>query len=154
MFSNVSFWVLFWAEILTTFWTSLGGPIDYHLPYPTTFSYVGEHALVWLAFVFIAHLALQPFERSPFSISFTSLTVALPTYALMGLFADIGASTLLYHLQAASSRGVTIWFDGTSPDHLLKSFLIERFTTWLVVFPVVFFVAYRSKGKQKALNQN
>jgi hypothetical protein len=39
MFSTVSFWTLFWAEVLTTFWASLGGPIDYTLPYPTRFSY-------------------------------------------------------------------------------------------------------------------
>lgn len=154
MFSTVPFWALFWVEILTTFWTSLGGPIDYRSPYPTTFSYVGEHTLVWMAFLFIAHLVLRRVGKSPFSIPFASLMVALPSYALIGLFADIGASTLLYRLQATSPRGVTIWFDGTNPDHLLRSFLIERLTTWVVVFPGVFVVAYAFKGRQKALNQN
>ena len=153
MFSTIGFWALFWAEILTTFWTSLGGPIDYHLPYPTRFSYLGEHALVWLAFAFLAHLALKQIGKSPFSTPFTSLGTALPSYALVGLFGELAASLLLYRLQAVSPRGVTIWVDPTNPHHVLQSFLIERLTTWVVAFPIVFFVACGFKGKHKALNQ-
>ena len=154
MFSTIGFWALFWAEILTTFWTSLGGPIDYHLPYPTRLSYLGEHALVWLAFVFIAHLALRPISKSPFSMTFVSLRTALPSYALVGLFSELGASLLLYRIQSGSPRGVTIWVDPTNPHHVLQSFLAERLTTWVVAFLVAFFTAYALKGKQKALNQS
>jgi hypothetical protein len=68
MFSTIGFWTLFWAELLTTFWTSLGGPIDYHMPYPSIFSYLGEHVIVWLAFVFIAHLTFSQAKKSPFSV--------------------------------------------------------------------------------------
>jgi hypothetical protein len=154
MFSTIGFWALFWAEILTTFWISLGGPIDYHLPYPTRFSYLGEHALVWLAFVFIAHLALRPISESPFSMTFASLRTALPSYALVGLFGELGASLLLYRIQSGSPGGVKIWVDPTNPHHVLQSFLAERLATWVVAFPVAFIVAYALKGKQKALNQS
>ena len=153
MFSTSSFWALFWAEVLTTFWASLGGPIDYHLPYPTRVSYVGEHVIVWTAFVFIAHFVLSQAKTSPFLVPFKSLKTALPTYALVGLFGEFSASLLLWRVQAGSARGVSIWVDPTNPQHVLRSFLIERLTTWVVVFPVVFFVVYGLKGKQKVLNE-
>jgi len=153
MFSTIGFWTLFWAELLTTFWTSLGGPIDYHLPYPSIFSYLGEHVIVWTGLVFITHLAFSQAKKSPFSVPFKSLKTALPTYALVGLFGEFGASLLLWRVQSGSSRGVSIWVDPTNPHHVLRSFLIERLTTWVVIFPLVFFVVYGVKGKQKALNQ-
>jgi hypothetical protein len=153
MFSTVSFWTLFWAEVLTTFWASLGGPIDYTLPYPTRFSYVGEHTLLWMALIFIAHLILKQINKSPFLIAYKSLRTALPCYALTGLFGDLVTSLLLYRIQSASEKGVTVWVDPTNPDHVLRSFLIERLSAWIVVFPVAFFVAYRVRGKHKTLNQ-
>jgi hypothetical protein len=153
MFSTLSFWALFWAEVLTTFWTSLGGPTDYHLPYPTRFSYLGEHVVVWMSFVFTAHLVLRQVGRSPFTTAFASLRTALPNYALIGLFGELATSLLLYRIQSASLKGVTIWIDPTNPHHVLQSFLIERVTTWVVVFPATFFVTYAFRGNRKALNQ-
>jgi predicted neutral ceramidase superfamily lipid hydrolase len=153
MFSTTAFWALFWAEVLTTFWTSLGGPIDYNLPYPTRFSYVGEHVIVWMAVVFVAHFALSQIKKSPFSIAFTSVKVALTSYVFVGLLGELAASLFLWQVQSRSPRGVTIWIDPINPHHVLRSFIVERLTTWVVVFLIVFSVAYAFKGKQKALNQ-
>jgi hypothetical protein len=154
MFATTAFWALFWSEVITTFWTSLGGPIDYHLPYPTRLSYLGEHLIAWLAFLFIAEFCLRQMKLSPFSTSFDSLKTALPSYAAIGLFAEVAASFLVWHVQSTSSGGVTVWFDPTHPNHVLRSFLIERLTTWVVVFPLAFFAAYAFEGRQKALNRD
>jgi hypothetical protein len=153
MFSATSFWIIFWTELITTFWTSLGGPIDYHLPYPTRFSYVGEHALVWTVFVFGGHAALRIGNVSPFTSRFTSIAKVLLCASLLGLFGEISASVFLWHEQAISTHGVKIWVDPMTPEHALRSFMIERLTTWLVVIMGLSFLASRIADRKKILNQ-
>lgn len=153
MFSTTGFWALFWAEVLTTLWTMGGGPIDYNPPYPTLFSYVGEHVIVWMALVWIAHLALSCMKKSPFSISFSSVQAAVASYVLVGLFAELATSLFLWHWQATSRIGVSIWSDLESPGHMLRSFITARLTTWAITLVVVFFVAYLLRGRRKLQNQ-
>ena len=153
IFSSYGFWVLFFAEILTSIWTAGGGPIDYHLPYPTFYSYVGEHLFVWEVFMAVAHFLLSAIKKSPFIVQFTSSKSALTCYILTGLALELITSYYLWHDQAISPKGVRIWVNPTAPGHVLRSFLIERVTTWAVVSCALLLIVRWVFGRKALLNQ-
>ena len=152
LISRTGLYFLLWTELITTFIVSTGLPLDYNA-YPTTFSYVGEHVLVWLMFLILGHLVLSMFKLSPFKIKFASVWRMLGGYLGLGLYAELSSSLWLWHLQAASRSGVKIWVDIFQRDHAFRAFMFERLLTWSVVFSLTFLALFGSKLKGKFLNR-
>ena len=154
MTSSRGFWVLLWAEILTSIFAAGGGPIDYRLPYPSIYSYVGEHVLVWTVVVYLIHVCLSWFNKSPFRVRFQTVKAALASYVLVGLVAELTTSLFLWHDQAMSPKGVQIWVDVMNPHHVLRSFLLNRTADWCVFFFLLFVPICAFRARKSLLNQS
>jgi hypothetical protein len=152
MFSSAGFWVLFWAEFITTTLMAGARPIDYPFLYPSLYSYVGEHLVVWGIFASLAHFVLSRVRRSPFTYQFASTKVALPSYLVLGLSLELGSSLFLWHDQSLSREGVRIFSDPLDRGHALRSFLILRTEIWAVAFFSLFVVVHFFGGRRRLLN--
>jgi len=154
MTSSRGFWVLFWAEILTSIFAAGGGPIDYRLPYPSLYSYVGEHLVVWAVVVYLIHVCLSWFKKSPFRVRFKTVKATLASYVLVGVVTELSTSLFLWHDQAMSPKGVQIWVDVMNPHHVLRSFLRDRITYWAVFFFLLFVPICAYGNRKSLLNQS
>jgi len=150
---SIGFWVLFWAEILTSLWAFGNVPLDYHRPYPTLYSYIGEHVLVWGVVIYLIHVSMGWFKRSPFIFRFERRRAAFAAYGLVGVLSEVSSSLFLWHEQVKSSSGVKIWVDTVNPHPILRSFILARTITWTVVFCLLFIPVCAYSGKKFLLNQ-
>ncbi len=151
MFVQKTFWILFWAELLCTFWIYGSLPIG-GKAYPTPFSYVGEHLIVWLAMISIVQGFLRLAKSRGLIVN--SHGIWLPRhYLITGVILELCSSLYLWHYQSIWLREPTIWVDLLTPNHAFKAFIEQRIITWSIFTIVLSMIVLHGNIKQWFSNQ-